>query len=68
MRGWTTWNDLREYARFNRDFLNSVRASRESGRSVDEAVAALDLWPRYPDYGMDRAAANVGAIYDELGQ
>jgi len=68
MRGWTTWNDLREYARFNRDFLDSVRASREAGRSVDEAVAALDLWQRYPDYGQDRAAANVQAIYDELGQ
>ena len=68
MRGWTTWNDLREYARFNRDFLDSVRASREAGRSVDEAVAALDLWQRYPDYGMDRAAANVQAIYNELGQ
>ena len=66
IQGWTTWNDLQEYARFNRDFLDSVRASREAGRSVDEAVAALDLWQRYPDYGRDRAAANVQAIYDEL--
>ena len=68
MRGWTTWNDLREYARFNRDFLDSARASREAGRSVEEAVAALDLWQRYPDYEMDRAAANMQAIYDELGR
>jgi hypothetical protein len=68
MRGWTTWDDLREYARFNRDFLEAARASKEAGRSVDEAVAALDLWARYPEYGMDRAAANMQAIYDELGQ
>ena len=66
MRGWTTWDDLREYARFNRDFLEAARASKEAGRSVDEAVAALDLWARYPEYGMDRAAANMQAIYDEL--
>ena len=68
MGRWTTWQDLAQYARFNRDFLDSVRASRAAGRSVDEAVAALDLWSRYPEYGMDRAAANVQAIYDELGQ
>ena len=68
MRGWTTWDDLREYARFNRDFLEAARASRAAGRSVDEAVAALDLWTRYPEYGRDRAAANMQAIYDELEQ
>ena len=68
MRGWTTWDDLREYARFNRDFLEAARASRAAGRSVDEAVAALDLWARYPEYGMDRAAANMQVIYDELRQ
>jgi len=66
MRGWITWDDLEEYARFNRDFLDAVRASKEAGRSVDEAVAALDLGTRYPDHTMDRAAANVQAIYDEL--
>ena len=68
MREWTTWDDLREYARFNRDFLEAARASRAAGRSVDEAVAALDLWARYPDYGMDRAATNMQVIYDELEQ
>ena len=34
--------------------------------TVDEAVTALDLRTRYPDHTMDRAAANVQAIYDEL--
>ena len=65
---WTSWNDLREYARFNRDFLDAVRVARDAGRSVAEAVDGLDLQARYPDYGMDRARANVQAIYDELGR
>jgi cyclase len=68
MQAWTTWDDLAEYARFNREFLDSVRASREAGRSVEDAVAALDLWSRYPAYSQDRVQANVQAIYDELGR
>jgi glyoxylase-like metal-dependent hydrolase (beta-lactamase superfamily II) len=64
--GWMTWDDLAEYADFNRDFLSSVRASYEGGRSVEEAVANLDLPERYADYDMERAPANVEAIYTEL--
>ena len=66
MRGWTTWGDLEQYATFNREFLDSVRASQGVGRSVDDAVQALDIWAKYPEYDMSRAAANVQAIYDEL--
>ena len=66
MRGWTTWADLERYATFNREFLDSVRASQGVGRSVDDAVQALDIWAKYPEYDMSRAAANVQAIYDEL--
>ena len=66
--GWTTWEDLVQYAQFNRDFLDAVRASHAAGRSVPDAVAALDLWDRYPEYGQNRAEANVEAIYDELGR
>ncbi len=64
--GWITWDDLAEYAEFNRDFLASVRASFEAGRSVGEAAANLDLPGRYAGYDMARARANVEAIYDEL--
>ena len=64
--GWMTWDDLAEYAEFNRDFLASVRTSYEAGRSVEEAVANLDLPARYAGYDMERAGANVQAIYDEL--
>jgi len=64
--GWMTWDDLAEYADFNRDFLAAVRASYEAGRSVDEAAADLDLPERYAGYDMERARANVEVIYDEL--
>ena len=64
--GWMTWDDLAEYADFNRDFLASVRASHEAGRSVDEAAANLDLPERYAGYDMERARENVETIYNEL--
>ena len=64
--GWMTWEDLAEYADFNRDFLASVRASYEAGRSVDAAAASLELPERYAGYDLQRARANVEAIYNEL--
>ncbi len=64
--GWMTWEDLAEYADFNRDFLASVRASYEAGRSIDEAAANLDLPDRYAGYDLGRARTNVEAIYNEL--
>lgn len=64
--GWMTRDDLAEYADFNRDFLASVRTSYEAGRSVDEAAANLDLPARYAGYDLQRARANVEAIYNEL--
>lgn len=64
---WATWDDVVEYARFNRDFLDAVRAEKDAGRSVEQAVEALDFSAQYPGYGMDRARTNVQAIYDELG-
>lgn len=64
--GGMTWDDLAEYADFNRDFLAAVRASHEAGRSVDEAAANLDLPARYAGYDLRRARANVEAIYREL--
>ena len=61
-----TWTDLREYAEFNRDFLAAVQAAKEADKTVDEAVAGLQLPERYTAYGMERVKANVRAIYDEL--
>ena len=63
---WTTWDDLREYADFTRDFLAAVQEAMKAGKSEDEAVASLNLPERYKGYGMERAKANVEAIYKEL--
>ena len=67
--GWMMWDDLAEYADFNRDFLAAVTVAHGDGSSVDQAVATLaqNLPARYADYGMDHARANVEAIYAELG-
>lgn len=64
--GWMTWDDLAEYADFNRDFLASVESAFHDGRSIEEAAEGLALPDRYADYGMEHARANVEAIYDEL--
>lgn len=68
VRGWMTWDDVREYAAFMQDLLDDVRASFEAGRSAEEAAASLRLQEQYPDYDLERAGRAVQAIYDELGQ
>ena len=65
-RGLMTWEDLKEYADFNRDFLAATERAFRAGLSADEAAAALELPERYKDYGMEHAKANIEAIYDEL--
>jgi glyoxylase-like metal-dependent hydrolase (beta-lactamase superfamily II) len=62
------WSDVEEYADFNRDFLAAVRELLEAGKSADEAAANLKLPDRYTQYDMQRARANVEAIYRELKQ
>ncbi len=63
---WTTWDDLREYADFTRDFLAAVQEAIKAGKSEDEAAASLNLPEKYKGYGMERAKANIQAIYKEL--
>ncbi len=63
-----TWNDLQEYADFNRDFLAAVRQAIAAGKTADEAAATLQLSERYRSYDMSRARANVRTIYRELGK
>jgi glyoxylase-like metal-dependent hydrolase (beta-lactamase superfamily II) len=62
------WRDLEEFADFNRDFLAAVRQAMAAGKTADEAAATLQLPERYKDYDMQHAAANVRAIYRELGK
>jgi glyoxylase-like metal-dependent hydrolase (beta-lactamase superfamily II) len=61
-----TWSDLQEYVDFNRDFLAAVKEARAAGKTAAQAAATLHLADRYRDYDMQRAGANVDAIYAEL--
>jgi glyoxylase-like metal-dependent hydrolase (beta-lactamase superfamily II) len=62
------WADLQEYAEFNRDFLEAVRRAIAEGKTAAAAAASLNLPEKYRGYDMKNAAANVAAIYRELGR
>jgi len=64
-----TVNDLREYAQFNRDFANDVRAAKKAGKSVDEVAGTWKIPAKYTGYAAPAAArlkANVQVVFDEL--
>jgi glyoxylase-like metal-dependent hydrolase (beta-lactamase superfamily II) len=63
-----TPNDLREYAEFNRDFLNGVREAKKAGKSVDEIVKTWKMPAKYTGYADPapaRLQANVENVYKE---
>jgi hypothetical protein len=62
------WTDVQEYADFNRDFLAAVQEARRAGKTADEAAETLRLPEKYKAYDMQRAKANVEAIYGELAK
>jgi hypothetical protein len=62
------WADVQEYAEFNRDFLEAVRRAIAEGKTAAAATASLGLPAKYKGYDMKNAAANVEAIYRELGR
>lgn len=67
--GQMTWADLREWAAFNRDFLQMVRDGRAAGASVDELAGAWSLPSAYAHYDPPNEASvrrNVQVIVDEL--
>lgn len=60
-----TWNDLRNFADVNRGFVDSIRAAKKQGRSVEEFVKT---WT--PPAGITQLnflENNVRAVYAELG-
>jgi glyoxylase-like metal-dependent hydrolase (beta-lactamase superfamily II) len=62
------WNDLRQYADFNKDFLAWVRAEMKAGKSVEAAAAEYKIPEKYVGYepNPDRTKANIQVVYDEL--
>jgi glyoxylase-like metal-dependent hydrolase (beta-lactamase superfamily II) len=64
-----TWNDLEEYADFNREFLNAMREAKKAGRSAQEAAAAWTVPARFTGYAppqAQRLQVNAEVIYREL--
>ncbi len=67
--GQMTWDDLAEWAAFNRDFLQVVRDGLSAGRSVDDIAAAWSLPAAYSHYDAPNEAGvrrNVQVIADEI--
>jgi glyoxylase-like metal-dependent hydrolase (beta-lactamase superfamily II) len=60
------WKDLATYQRFTADLFASTEAAMKAGKSVDDAVASLNLVSKYPGFESMRLKAAVQAIYDEL--
>lgn len=60
-----TADDLREYAAFNREFLETMRAAKTAGKTADEAEAAWTLPRKYPAYstGVHVLAPNLHATW-----
>ena len=64
-----TWADLNEWAAFNREFLEMVRAGRSAGRTVDEIANSWTMPTKYAGYDSPNPASvkrNIQVIVDEL--
>ena len=61
--------DVKEYADFNRAFLEAVRAAKNAGQSVDDVVKTWKVPERFKGYAQpmpERLRPNVQAVWDEL--
>ena len=64
-----TMPELQEYATFNREFADSVRAAKKAGQSVEDVVKSWTMPAKYQGYAAAaeaRLRANVQVIYDEI--
>jgi glyoxylase-like metal-dependent hydrolase (beta-lactamase superfamily II) len=64
-----TVNDLKEYAQFNKEFADDVRAAKKAGKSVDDVAGSWKMPAKYTGYAAPAAArlkANVQVVFDEL--
>jgi glyoxylase-like metal-dependent hydrolase (beta-lactamase superfamily II) len=64
-----TMNDLREYAEFNRDFLETVRAGKKAGKTADEIAKSYTIPAKYAGYVLGpptRLGLNAKAVWDEV--
>src|SRR5476649_2415184 len=63
-----TWNDLAEYAQFNKDFLRDVQAAMKAGKSADDVASSWKAAEKYKGYTVQdaRLKTNAQAVYTEL--
>ena len=67
-----TWNELKEYSDFNRDFVAWATSQLKAGKTVGQSAAEYRVPERYKGYtvtpgpGMDLAKANVEIVFNEL--
>jgi cyclase len=67
-----TWNDLREYADFSKDFVAWGETQMKAGKTVDQAAAEYKVPARYNGYkatvneNFGNAKSNLQILYDQL--
>jgi cyclase len=67
----STWNDLKDYADFTKDFVDYAERSKKAGKSVDQAVADYKVPTRFRGYKAELMPSlpiknNFQLAYDEL--
>jgi glyoxylase-like metal-dependent hydrolase (beta-lactamase superfamily II) len=68
----STWNDLKDYADFTRDFVAHAEASIKAKKTVEQAAAEYKVAPKYKGYvvtiaeGFVSPKGNLQMAYDEL--
>ena len=67
-----TWNDLKEYAQFTKEFVDYARASMKAGKSAAQAGKEYKVDPKFKGYVVTvnpmfaGAESNLQIAYDEL--
>ena len=67
-----TWNDLKEYAQFTKEFVAYAEASMKAGKSAEQAGKEFTLDPKFKGYVISvnpmfaSAAGNLQFAYDEM--
>jgi cyclase len=68
----STWNDLKDYANFTKEFVAFAESEMKAGKTVDQAAAEYKLDPKYKAYVVSinpqfaGAKTNLQIAYDEL--
>ena len=63
-----TFNDLKDFANFERDFVAYVRDAKKAGKSVDDVVKSWKVPAKYTGYNTsgDRVQRTAEAIFGDL--